>query len=77
MAGAGDIVGRAAVAMRHYLVTGRPWEALFENWESEFLGMAVFFVLLTFLIQKGRCPRSAPAGNAAINGRHRARKKPQ
>ena len=29
-----------------YLQTGHPWEALFENWESEFLQMAVF-VLLT------------------------------
>ena len=30
-----------------------PWEALFENWESEFLQMAVFVLLTTFLIQKG------------------------
>jgi hypothetical protein len=39
--------------MRGYLATGHPWEALFENWESEFLQMAVFVLLTTFLIQKG------------------------
>ena len=39
--------------MRGYLATGHPWEAVFENWESEFLQMAVFVLLTTFLIQKG------------------------
>jgi hypothetical protein len=41
------------VAMAEYLSTGHPWEALFENWESEFLQMAVFVLLTTFLAQKG------------------------
>jgi hypothetical protein len=45
--------GQAAVSMADYLATGHPWEALFENWESEFLQMAVFVLLTTFLIQKG------------------------
>ena len=45
--------GQAAVVMHEYLATGHPWEALFENWESEFLQMAVFVLLTTFLIQKG------------------------
>ena len=40
--------------MTGYLATGHLWEALFENWESEFLQMAVFVLLTTFLIQKGR-----------------------
>ena len=39
--------------MTGYLATGHPWEALFENWESEFLQMAVFVLLTTFLVQKG------------------------
>ena len=43
----------APVTMGDYLKTGHPWEALFENWESEFLQMAVFVLLTTFLIQKG------------------------
>lgn len=45
--------GGAAVSVREYLRTGHPWEALFENWESEFLQMAVFVLLTTCLIQKG------------------------
>ena len=42
-----------AVSMAGYLGTGHPWEALFENWESEFPQMAVFVFLTTVLIQKG------------------------
>ena len=45
--------GQSAVAMLGYLATGHPWEALFENWESEFLQMAVFVLLTTLLVQKG------------------------
>jgi hypothetical protein len=45
--------GQARVAVAGYLQTGHPWEALFENWESEFLQMAVFVLATTFLIQKG------------------------
>ena len=45
--------GEAAVAFIGYLKTGHPWEALFENWESEFLQMAFFVLLTTRLIQKG------------------------
>ncbi len=45
--------GGKEVTMAGYLQTGHPWEALFENWESEFLQMAVFVLLTTFLVQKG------------------------
>jgi hypothetical protein len=45
--------GEPRVGLAAYLGTGHPWEALFENWESEFLQMAVFVLLTTFLIQKG------------------------
>ncbi len=45
--------GQAWVAFSDYLATGHPWEALFENWESEFLQMAVFVLLTTGLVQKG------------------------
>jgi hypothetical protein len=45
--------GASAVSLSVYLSTGHPWEALFENWESEFLQMAVFVLLTTFLIQRG------------------------
>jgi len=45
--------GEAMVTIGGYLTTGHPWEALFENWESEFLQMAVFVLLTTILVQKG------------------------
>ena len=32
---------------------GHPWEPIFENWESEFLQMAMFVLLTTWLVQKG------------------------
>ena len=41
------------VAITAYLGTGHFIEALFENWESEFLQMAVFILLTTVLVQKG------------------------
>ena len=45
--------GRPTVVMTDYLATGHAWEAIFENWESEFLQMAVFVLLTTCLVQRG------------------------
>ncbi len=45
--------GHAAVGLARYLTSGHFLEALFENWESEFLQMAAFVVLTVKLIQKG------------------------
>lgn len=45
--------GAPTVGLTGYLATGHPWEALFENWESEFLQMAVFVLLTTWLVQRG------------------------
>jgi hypothetical protein len=45
--------GANAAALGTYLSGGHPWEALFENWESEFLQMAAFVIFTTFLYQKG------------------------
>ena len=45
--------GQPSATMASYLATGHPWEALFENWESEFLQMAAFVLLTTCLVQKG------------------------
>src|SRR5687768_10257504 len=45
--------GEEAVGFREYLTTGHFWEATSENWESEFLQMAMFIVLTAFLFQKG------------------------
>jgi hypothetical protein len=45
--------GLAGVELGGYLVSGHFLEALFENWESEFLQMGVFVVLSAKLRQKG------------------------
>ena len=45
--------GRPTVAAVEYLGEGHFWEALFENWESEFLQMAAYILLTVFLFQKG------------------------
>jgi hypothetical protein len=45
--------GDPIVSFWPYLSKGHPWEALFENWESEFLQMAAFVILTTVLVQKG------------------------
>lgn len=45
--------GQPVVTALEYLGEGHFWEALFENWESEFLQMAAYIVLTVFLFQKG------------------------
>lgn len=45
--------GSTVVSIGDYLFTGHLWEATLENWESEFLQMAVFVLLTTVLVQKG------------------------
>lgn len=45
--------GRAPVSIRSYLSSGHFIQATFENWESEFLQMALFVVLTISLRQKG------------------------
>ena len=43
----------AVVTLLGYMATGHLWEAVFENWESEFLQMGAFVVLTTLLVQQG------------------------
>lgn len=45
--------GEPEVSYSGYLKTGHFVEAVFENWESEFLQMAMYVVLTAMLIQKG------------------------
>jgi hypothetical protein len=45
--------GDPAIGLAAYLTSGHFWEATGENWESEFLQMAMFVVLTCFLRQKG------------------------
>ena len=45
--------GIASVNLSTYLVSGHFLQSTFENWESEFLQMALLVVLTIFLMQKG------------------------
>jgi hypothetical protein len=45
--------GRSALGFRDYLSAGHFWEAIFENWESEFLQMWAFVTFTTVLYQLG------------------------
>lgn len=45
--------GQAEIGLAEYLRTGAFVEATAENWESEFLQMAVFVILTVFLYQRG------------------------
>jgi hypothetical protein len=52
--------GDSEASLQEYLSTGHFGEATFENWESEFLQMAFFVVLTTFLYQKGSSESKRP-----------------
>ena len=52
--------GAAEVSIGSYLGSGHFIEATFENWESEFLQMALFVTLTMFLYQKGSSESKDP-----------------
>ncbi|MGV1034190.1 MAG: DUF6766 family protein [Microbacteriaceae bacterium] len=56
--------GGAADSLGGYLLSGNFWEALAENWESEFLQMASYVAFTIFLFQRGSS-ESKPIGTAA------------
>jgi hypothetical protein len=56
--------GQPAVSVLEFLGTGAFVEATFENWESEFLQMAMYVVLTALLFQKGSA-ESKPMGKQA------------
>src|SRR5688572_6855452 len=60
-------VGSPRVSFATYLGEGHFWEALFENWESEFLQMAAYVVLTVFLIQKGSSESKDPDKHEAVD----------
>lgn len=55
--------GRAIVTLTQYLGSGHLWQALAENWESEFLQMAAFVFLTAKLYQKGSPESKNPDSN--------------
>lgn len=52
--------GGQTVTMGQYLQSGHFLQTTFENWESEFLQMALFVILTMFLYQKGSSESKDP-----------------
>jgi hypothetical protein len=52
--------GGEEITLVQYLGTGQFGEATFENWESEFLQMAMFIFLTAMLVQKGSAESRKP-----------------
>lgn len=52
--------GRAADSYWNYLTTGHFAEAVFENWESEFLQMGAYVLLTAYLVQRGSAESKPP-----------------
>jgi hypothetical protein len=48
------------ISFLEYLGSEHLWEAVFENWESEFLQMGAYVVLTVFLFQKGSAESNDP-----------------
>ncbi len=69
--------GQPDLKLSAYLVSSHYLEAVFENWESEFLQMAAYVILTVFLFQKGSSESKDPDKSADVDEdprRHRADK---
>jgi hypothetical protein len=62
---------QAAVSYPEYLRSGDFVEAVFENWESEFLQMGALVVLTIFLRQKGSADSKSLRGKEPVDTRSR------
>jgi hypothetical protein len=67
--------GGQQVTMIQYLTTGDFIEATFENWESEFLQMALFVWLSMFLYQKGSSESKDPDKEEEVDRKPNKRRK--
>jgi hypothetical protein len=56
-----------SLGILHYLTSGHFIEATFENWESEFLQMALFVWLTVFLRQKGSSESKQLSGKEEVD----------
>lgn len=67
--------GISAIPIAEYLSTGHFMQATFENWESEFLQMALFVWFTIFLKQKGSSESKKFDGSDAVDQKISPRKK--
>ena len=64
--------GERAIPLSAYVTRGHMWEALFENWESEFLQMSAFVVLSAYLYQVGSPESRRPGAHELSDADPRA-----
>ena len=64
--------GQPAIELATYVTRGHLWEALFENWESEFLQMSAFVVLSAYLYQVGSPESRRPDVHELVDADPRA-----
>lgn len=67
--------GGQTVCFSQYLTTAHFAEATYENWESEFLQMALFVILSMFLYQKGSSESKDPDKREEVDKEPRYKKK--
>ena len=67
--------GGQLVTMGKYLTSGHFLQSTFENWESEFLQMALFLILTMFLYQKGSSESKDPDKEEEVDKEPNPRKK--
>lgn len=67
--------GGQAVEMKQYLQSGHFLQSTFENWESEFLQMALFVILSMFLYQKGSSESKDPDKKEEVDREPNPRRK--
>ncbi|HEX6332971.1 MAG TPA: DUF6766 family protein [Flavisolibacter sp.] len=67
--------GGKELVMSAYLVSGHFLQSTFENWESEFLQMAVFVILTMFLYQKGSSESKDPDKKEEVDREPNPRRK--
>ena len=59
--------GSPQVTLIGYLGEGHFIEAVFENWESEFLQMGMYVILTIFLFQKGSSESKTPGAIESVD----------
>jgi hypothetical protein len=57
-------------SLGEYATSGAFWEALTENWESEYLQMAAYVILTVFLVQRGSSESKNPEKESEDVDRH-------
>jgi hypothetical protein len=68
-------LGGATVSISEYLTSGHFFQSTFENWESEFLQMALFLILSMFLYQKGSSESKDPDKDEEVDREPNPKKK--